>query len=53
MIQTQLKGVFNAENILAAYSLLRSIGVTNAHIVHAWSDFTGVPGRLEPVPNKL
>jgi len=53
MIQTQLKGVFNAENILAAYSLLRSIGVTNAHIIRAWADFTGVHGRLEPVPNKL
>ncbi|MFA6080618.1 MAG: UDP-N-acetylmuramoyl-L-alanyl-D-glutamate--2,6-diaminopimelate ligase [Candidatus Gracilibacteria bacterium] len=53
LIQAQLKGVFNAENILAAYTLLRSIGVANAHIIHAWADFTGVPGRLEPVPNAL
>jgi UDP-N-acetylmuramoyl-L-alanyl-D-glutamate--2,6-diaminopimelate ligase len=51
-IQAPLKGVFNAENILAAYSLLRSIGIATTHIVRAWLDFTGVPGRLELVPNK-
>lgn len=44
--------MFNAENILGAYVLLRSIGISVQPIVRAWNDFTGVPGRLELVPNK-
>ena len=51
LIQSKLKGVFNAENVLAAYSLLRAIGIASTPIVRAWRDFTGVPGRLELVPN--
>jgi len=52
LIQTLLQWIFNAENILGAYALLRSIGISVQPIVRAWSDFTGVPGRLELVPNK-
>lgn len=52
MIQVALRGVFNAENILGAYALLRSIGLSVQHITRAWRDFTGVPGRMEIVPNK-
>lgn len=51
LIQTPLRGVFNAENILGAYALLRSIGIAIQPITRAWRDFTGVPGRLELVPN--
>jgi len=51
LIQTLLRGVFNAENILGAYTLLRSIGISVQSITRAWRDFTGVPGRLELVPN--
>ncbi len=52
LIQTLLRGVFNAENILWAYALLRSIQIGVQPITRAWRDFTGVPGRLELVPNK-
>jgi len=50
-IATKLVGVFNAENILTAYTTLRTIGIETAAIQDAWADFTGVPGRMEPVPN--
>lgn len=52
-ITSKLVGVFNAENILAAYATLRSIGIETGPIHKAWEDFTGVPGRMEPVPNKI
>lgn len=50
-IITKLVGVFNAENILTAYATLRTMGIETAPIQDAWEDFTGVPGRMEPVPN--
>lgn len=50
-ITSKLVWVFNAENILGAYALLRSIGIETKPIQDAWKDFTGVPGRMEPVPN--
>lgn len=46
-------GVFNAENVLAAYATLRSIGIETPPIQDAWKNFTGVPGRMERVPNTL
>lgn len=52
-ITTKLVGVFNAENILAAYSTLRTMGIETRPIQNAWENFTGVPGRMEPVPNNL
>lgn len=52
LIQTPLRWVFNAENILWSYALLRSIWIGVQPITRAWRDFTGVPGRLELVPNK-
>ena len=52
-ITSKLVGVFNAENILAAYSILRAIGIETKPIQKAWENFTGVPGRMEPVPNTL
>lgn len=50
-IITKLVWVFNAENILTAYTTLRTMGIETAPIQDAWEDFTGVPGRMEPVPN--
>ncbi len=52
-ITTKLVGVFNAENILAAYTTLRTMGIETPPIQDAWKNFTGVPGRMEPVPNIL
>jgi len=52
-ITSGLVGVFNAENILTAYATLRSIGIETSPIIDAWKNFTGVPGRMEPVPNDL
>jgi UDP-N-acetylmuramoyl-L-alanyl-D-glutamate--2,6-diaminopimelate ligase len=52
-ITTKLVGVFNAENILGAYATLRAIGIETPPIQDAWKNFTGVPGRMEPVPNTL
>lgn len=52
-ITSKIVGVFNAENILAAYATLRSIGIETRPIQEAWENFTGVPGRMEPVPNTL
>lgn len=52
-ITSKLVGVFNAENILAAYATLRSIGIETKPMHEAWKNFTGVPGRMEPVPNNL
>lgn len=51
LISAKIVGVFNAENLLAAYSLLRAIGIETKVMHDAWIDFTGVPGRLERVPN--
>lgn len=50
-IKSPLVGTFNAENILAAYATLRSIGIETKPMQKAWGKFTGVPGRLELVPN--
>lgn len=52
-ITAPLVWVFNAENILAAYATLRSIGIETKPIQEAWKNFTGVPGRMERVPNTL
>jgi UDP-N-acetylmuramoyl-L-alanyl-D-glutamate--2,6-diaminopimelate ligase len=52
-IISRLVGVFNAENILAAYATLRTMGIETAAIQEGWKNFTGVPGRMEPVPNTL
>lgn len=41
------------KNILAAFSLLHEVGYTGSDIAHSWKDFTGVPGRMEVVPNTL
>lgn len=50
-IVSKLVGVFNAENILAAYATLRTMGIETTPIQEGWKNFTGVPGRMEPVPN--
>ncbi|MBP7773820.1 UDP-N-acetylmuramoyl-L-alanyl-D-glutamate--2,6-diaminopimelate ligase [Candidatus Gracilibacteria bacterium] len=50
-ITSKLVGVFNAENILTAYATLRTMGIETAPIQEGWKNFTGVPGRMEPVPN--
>lgn len=50
-ITSKLVGVFNAENILTAYAVLRTMGIETAPIQEGWKNFTGVPGRMEPVPN--
>jgi len=52
-ITSKLVGIFNAENILAAYATLRTIGIETRPIQEAWKNFTGVPGRMESVPNEL
>lgn len=51
-ITSRLVGVFNAENMLAAYATLRAIGIETKPIQQGWRSFTGVPGRMEPVPNE-
>lgn len=50
-ITSKLVGVFNAENILTAYAVLRTMGIETAPIQEGWKNFSGVPGRMEPVPN--
>ncbi len=52
-ISSKIVGVFNAENMLAAYATLRTMGIETKPIQNGWKDFTGVPGRMEPVPNNL
>jgi UDP-N-acetylmuramoyl-L-alanyl-D-glutamate--2,6-diaminopimelate ligase len=52
-ITSQLSGMFNAENLLGAYALLRTIGIDASILQKAWTDFTGAPGRMEPVLNTL
>ena len=47
--RTKLLGVHNIYNILAAYSLLDTVGVDHKVISEVLKDFTNVPGRFERV----
>ncbi len=52
VLKTQLIGRFNVSNILAAVGVALIQGMSLANICQAMKDFTGVPGRLERVPNR-
>ena len=52
-LNSHLVGIFNAENLLTAYSTLRTIGIEKKILQDAWRDFSGAPGRMERVPNTL
>jgi UDP-N-acetylmuramoyl-L-alanyl-D-glutamate--2,6-diaminopimelate ligase len=46
-----LFGAFQIENILAALSVVTGLGVSAGIACEALSDFPGVPGRMESIPN--
>lgn len=48
---TPMVGRFNVYNTLAAIGVLTTKGIELEAILEALSRFSGVPGRLEPVPN--
>ncbi len=52
-IQSGLTGFFNAENMLWAYSILHTLGISDDSIQKSWHDFSGAPGRMERVSNTL
>lgn len=54
-IQTQLFGVYNVKNILAAFALLESLGFAADRIAKAIATFTGVKRRQEIIgtPNGI
>ncbi|MBL1141617.1 MAG: UDP-N-acetylmuramoyl-L-alanyl-D-glutamate--2,6-diaminopimelate ligase [Proteobacteria bacterium] len=47
VIETKLLGIFNQENILAAFSALCVSGLSAGDVARALSGFSGVPGRME------
>lgn len=49
-LRSRLVGEFNAMNLLAVQALALELGVAVEHL-KALESFTGVPGRLERVPN--
>lgn len=49
-LRTRLVGPFQAENILAAYTLLRSLGIPASTIVESLVTFSPVCGRMEQIP---
>lgn len=52
LVQIPIRWEFNAENVLWAYALLRTIDIPVQSITRAWKKFTGVPWRFELVPNE-
>lgn len=50
---TPLAGRYNVYNTLGAIALMQGHGFAMKAILEALKTFTSVPGRLEPVPNKL
>jgi UDP-N-acetylmuramoyl-L-alanyl-D-glutamate--2,6-diaminopimelate ligase len=48
-LRTRLRGRFNVENVLAAASLARLLGVEDEAIARGVAHVTGVPGRFEAV----
>ncbi len=48
-LRSQLRGQFNAENILAAATLARLLGIGAEAIESGIADMKGAPGRFEPV----
>ncbi len=50
-ISTTLLGMFNIENILAAFTALCATGLNAGQVADALSRFTGVPGRMEYFPS--
>jgi UDP-N-acetylmuramoyl-L-alanyl-D-glutamate--2,6-diaminopimelate ligase len=53
VIETGLLGLFNIENILAAYTSLCVSGFTAEQVATSLSEFTGIPGRMEYFSSKL
>ncbi|MDO8528264.1 MAG: UDP-N-acetylmuramoyl-L-alanyl-D-glutamate--2,6-diaminopimelate ligase, partial [Deltaproteobacteria bacterium] len=51
-ISSPLIGNFNAENILAAVSAALAMEIPTEQILAGVASFSGVPGRLEKIPNK-
>ncbi len=49
--KTRLQGDFNIQNILSAVAVLMSQKVDITKIQEIIADFSGVPGRLEEIPN--
>ena len=47
VINTSLLGIFNLENILAAFSVLCLTGISTEETAKAISGFNGIPGRME------
>ena len=52
-INSQLVGLFNLYNILAAISLLKELGIENDRISKALSSFKGVEGRMQLVAKNI
>ncbi len=52
VLNTQLIGRFNVSNVLASVGVALIQGMTLPAICEAMKSFTGVPGRLERVPNR-
>ncbi len=50
-IRSKLLGRFNLENILVVMAAAQSLGVPMEAIVRGLEKMTGVPGRLERIPN--
>jgi len=48
-LRSPLRGAFNAENLLTAVALARSLGVADAAIAAGVEALAGVPGRFETV----
>ena len=46
-VQTNLLGIFNIENILAAFTSLCASGLSIEDVAESLSEFSGVPGRME------
>ncbi len=50
-INHELLGIFNVENILAAFSACSLVGISSTKIINAIANFRGVRGRLEKIIN--
>ncbi|HOJ13029.1 MAG TPA: UDP-N-acetylmuramoyl-L-alanyl-D-glutamate--2,6-diaminopimelate ligase [Deltaproteobacteria bacterium] len=51
-LKSRLRGAMNAANIMAAVGACQAMGCTNEGISAGIAALTGVPGRMEPVPNR-
>ena len=52
ILRSQLKGRFNAENMVTAYAIAKALGIDDQTIAKAISDFRGVAGRMETMQIK-